>query len=200
MAIRKALKWTIHLYDVLTYLWVLADLLLPILTTSKWCFETTWNTPHISLPVAKSCCTYTISSWKANLATAGRNDCQQWLVPSGPCADKLSFILNSSVTFPEGGDETLTKSFVSFLLLQCVEYLADFTHFNTHSLQGEDIWRTWAHLGCSRLLCPCLMLSSLTGAVTVAIAFGEQWLMIVLVPLPNPQMQCFLLFLSVSVP
>lgn len=54
----RLLKWTIHLYDGLTYLWVLADLLLPILTTSKWCLETTRNTPPSPSPVAKCCHIY----------------------------------------------------------------------------------------------------------------------------------------------
>lgn len=98
VAIRKALKWPIHLYDGLTYLGVLADLRLPILTTSKWCLETTWNIPPTpppkkSLSLWQRAAIPTIWSWKANLAAAGRNDCQQRLVPSGPCADKLSFIL-----------------------------------------------------------------------------------------------------------
>lgn len=192
MAIHKAFKWTIHLYDGLTYLWVLADLLLPILATSKWCLETTWNTPP-SHSRWQNAAIFTISSWKANLATAGRNDCQQQLVPSGPCADKLSFILKLQSKVSERGKEKrgdIYKVIWLFLfdtVCWAALHAAKFSHFNTHSFQGEDIWRTWAHLGCSRLPCPCLMLSSLTGAVTVMIAFGEQWLMIVLVPLPNSQ-------------
>lgn len=105
VAVRRALKWSIHLYDGLTYLWVLADLLLPIPTTSKWCLETTWNTPP-SPSRWQNADIFTISSWKANLAAAGRDDCQQQLVPIGPCADKLCFILKlqSEVSWRRRGD------------------------------------------------------------------------------------------------
>lgn len=87
------------------------------------------------------------------------------------------------------GKETFTKSLGSFFSTQCVEqrFVRPSSVICIPSFRGEDIWRTWAHLGCSLLSCRYLMLSSVTWAVTVMIAFGEQWLMIVLVLLPNSQ-------------
>lgn len=91
--------------------------------------------PHLP-PRWQNAAIFTISSWKANLAAAGRNDCQHRLVPSGPCADKLSFILKlqSKVSCRRRGD--IFKVIWLFLfdtVCWTALHAAKFSHFNTHS-------------------------------------------------------------------
>lgn len=165
MGIRRAFKWAIHLYDGLTYLRVLADLLLPIPTTSKWCLKTTWINPLPSHP-------HLCNSGKTLPYLPSHPGKLTWPQRCGMFASGNPFQAdhvqtsnasswNSRGKFPEGGEEREMEDICKVIWLFLFDtvhwaalHAAKFGQFNAHSVWGEDIWRTWAHLGCSQLPCP----------------------------------------------
>lgn len=79
---------------------------------------------------------FTISSWKANLATAGRDDCQQQLVPSRPCADKLRSVPKLPTKVSQRRRVDTYKVIWSSLFdteQRAAPHTLKFSHFSAHS-------------------------------------------------------------------
>lgn len=100
MAVRRAFKWSIHLYDGLTYLRVLADPLLPILTTSKWCLETT-STPHLP-PGGKKLPYLPSRSGKLTWPQLGKMIANSSLIQANHAQTNSAPSPDSGVKFPDG--------------------------------------------------------------------------------------------------
>lgn len=166
VAIQKAPQWTIYLDNGLTYLRILAD------PTSRPRRKQMMPPNHMepeppaSPSMRQSAAILTISSWKANLAAAARCNCQRRFLPGGPCVEQTSAPSSLESAKKKKVSCRLSRDIYKVIWLavsHTVLHVGTFSLFFFHTgfCKGTgDIWRTWAHLGCSWLPCRrCLMLS-----------------------------------------